>query len=85
MMRPMAIIWKKHVDAEQIERVADDADHDRADQGMADVAAPPRKLAPPMMTGRDGVEFEQVAVERRAWPRCGRPGPRARCRRRGRR
>ena len=57
---------EEDVDVEQVERVADHADHHRADQRVADVAAPAEKARAADDDRGDGVEFEQIAVERRA-------------------
>ena len=50
----------------QVQRVADHADHERADQGVADVAAAARESRAADDHGRDRVELGEVAGGRRA-------------------
>ena len=76
---------EEDVDVEQVERVADDADHHRADERVADMAAPAEEARAADDHRGDRVELEQVAVERRARRRCGRQARWRRSRRRGRR
>ena len=57
---------EKDVDVEQVERVADHADHHRADERVADVPAPAEEARAADDDRGNGVEFEQIAVERRA-------------------
>ena len=71
------------VDVVQVQRVADHADHHRADQRMADMAASAEETRPADDHGGDRVELQEIAVERRATRRSGRSAPPRRCRRKG--
>jgi hypothetical protein len=56
---------EEDVDAEQVERVADDADQHRADERMAEMPAAAKEARATDDHRGDGVEFEKVAVEGR--------------------
>ena len=64
MIRPIAIHLIENANIEQVERIADDTEHQRTDKGVAKMPAPTKKACAADNDGCDRVELEQVAVER---------------------